>query len=224
MGCVESTRAISPSEVPLVAYEKSLGFDKWLASQVATIIKKYSYHDLININQLEAISEALSLSFSLPDDPSSPAIEALYVDNSISTRKFLMLGIVCAQGTAAEKAEEVFNAYDIDLVGQLSRLALDVLLDDLFYTVLTVLNSSADSSYISKCSATVPHVKKYLSDCICQGRDFCLKAQFVNSWEKFRGGRLLSPSAMRQYLLSCSTPRINPFEYIQKPLYMNLAA
>jgi hypothetical protein len=221
MGCVDSSRS-NDYEAPLLSFEKSIGFGKWPTSEVAAVLYKYSFGSRINLNQLEAISHTLDISIA----KHQPLLEVLQTHDSaeLDLKKLLLLGILASAGSATDKALELFDLYDTQLTDQVTKVQLDELLDNLFYTCLEVLSSGQSSAYTSKCQMAVPYAKKYLSDCISHSQDFCTKAQFVDSWAKFRGGQLLCPSALRQYLWSVASPKASALEKIPKPLYVNLAS
>lgn len=224
MGCVDSTRIEAPSEVPLIAFEKSLGFDKWPTATVTAVIKKYSFSRCVNFSQLEAICDALDLPLVSEEETYDKLIGGLCEGDSIEVSRLLTLGILCSEGSVTEKANELFETHDPELTGQLDAEGLAKVLDCLLNIVLTTLTCNHPSPYTSKCKSALPLVKRYLTNCLSQGKDTCSKPQFIDCWEKLRGGQLLTPSALRQYMYTASTPRLSPFEYISKPLYANLAA
>ena len=135
MGCTNSRKIFKDSELEAIIQSttEKLGLFQYKAEYLDRVIHRNSKNFKISESQMNKIQETLKL------DTSSRLIRAFftlfYSENHklYNTKKLATLGILLGKGTYTEKSFLLFQNYDIELKGSLSKVQIKKMISHINY-------------------------------------------------------------------------------------------
>lgn len=209
MGCIGSRHKFADEEETLAAEQAALGFSRHPLADVDCIVRKYSSDTTINVNQLKAIKQSLSLNLENYETHKSIGAFVAKLQKPGTTEylsnKVLMTGILLAEAENTQRARALFEIVDKEETGSIDVGKLQNLLTVWIETTLD-LGSLADTTpiglrakdYIAKCRQSIQrwidNLKKQL------GTTTIAKARFIEVLTTPQNAVFLNCGEFRKYL------------------------
>lgn len=213
MGCVSTRERVSKEEQAIMLMENQLEYFKSNSMLVDGVIRKYSNDGKINKSQWEDIRNFLEIK--VHNTSMCPLTEEFYgnlmKNEMISMEDLLVLGILLSNGLARQKARLIFEIFDKQCCGELSRTDLEGIIDRIAWFSVKLLpklvhnstNPPVSSAKIKKYSkelmALGEETKKALVGHILKKEDSISILKFAKIFDNDENGQLLTPHGFRNY-------------------------
>lgn len=226
MGCstCKSQKDQRPEEQIIHSFEKSLCIHKLQLITIDRVLHRYSTGKGMSISQLERAFSELSLDFS--------AFEYFYTrfyeKYEYNMKKLNCLGILLCDDQIPRKLKILFQCYDDNTTGMLSREQLETMLNDLTQVACIIIPKGAikenpkDEGLI-KYAKQIKSVRRSLIRQfvygMIEGKEFISEREFNLSYQNDDGVRnILNPKAMREYCFVVKTSLIGSVDNIMQRL------
>lgn len=126
MGCANS-RSHSSEESAILKGEKSLLWKDFLFNSAITAFEHREYQDSLSNQQFKAALADFGADYSFLDSPDSGLYAFFYKfkeDDKFDARKLKLLAILIGKGNARDKANFLFDAFDVNANQELSQTEL----------------------------------------------------------------------------------------------------
>jgi hypothetical protein len=129
MGCLESrgSKKNSEEESKIVSFESSLLFNTLNVVDIDRAFHRFATNHSMSSSQLSRAFEKLNL----PLSNFSEFYSKFIMNGTYSMRKLNTLGIILSKSTFEERLLTLFQNYDDDVSGELNRIELKAMIDDI---------------------------------------------------------------------------------------------
>lgn len=225
MGCngCKQTRE-RDEEVVLEAFEKSLGLHKLKLMTIDRVLHRYSTNGGLSISQLEKAFSELGLNFLQFDY----FYQGFYRNYEFSLNLLNCLGILLSAEPVVVKLKILFQNYDCDTSGTLSREELAVMIKDLTDVACFLIPKGAKrkfpdneklAEYFSEITSIRKSLNKQILYSIIEERETITEREFILSYQNDETTQmLLSTKALRNYFYSIKKNIIGSVQNIMRSI------
>jgi hypothetical protein len=217
MGCSLSREELREEEQSIIMEEEQLDLSKSSCVQIDLTIRKYSREWVINAKQWTIIQNELAITAkNTPKATKLEAFYALFADSKgkINGKQVNLLGIICGNGNPTTKSRLIFEIYDQDLIGKISRKDAEDLFKELFE--ITLIKIPALLPEQNEFQAPNQKIMQYLNNAreskkaakakfimiILDNQESIDKNSFVLKFDSGEYGRLLTTVGFRKFVSS----------------------
>ena len=226
MGCsgCKNNREQSSEEKVLEVFEKSLGLQEVQALSIDRILHRYSTGDGMSISQLEKAFSELKI-----DHGRFQQFYYLFYDSyAYNLKKLNCLGILLGLETVPRKLKILFQNYDTDNSGELSRDELLNMIDDITEVACVLIprgaiSANMDNKLLQSYSEQISGIRKsmirQLVASMIENKSSITEREFNVSYQNDEGVRnILSTKALREYCLFLKRSILGSVENIMRIL------
>lgn len=222
MGCssCKPQNDISPEEKTLNSFENSLGIHKLQLLTIDRVLHRYSSETGMSTSQFERAFSELSLNFS----DFQHFYCRFYEKYQYNMKKLNCLGILLSEDQAQKKLKILFQSYDTDTSGYLSREELAKMINDLTEVACVIipkgalklhLNNDKFQLYIKQIISVRKSLVRQFVASITEGKESINEREFNLSYQRDDGVRnILNTRAMREYCYHMKTHLIGSVDDI----------
>ena len=226
MGCsgCKPNREQSNEEKLLEAFEKSLGLQEVQVLSIDRILHRYSSGEGMSNSQLEKAFSELKI-----EHLKFQQFYYLFYDSyAYNLKKLNCLGILLGQETVPKKLKILFQNYDTDTSGELTRDELLNMIDDITEVacvliprgaIYTNIENKSLQSYAEQISGIRKSMIRQLVAAMIENKNSITEREFNVSYQNDEGVRnILNTKALREYCLFLKRSILGSVETIMRSL------
>jgi len=221
-GCKQ--RPESVEEIFLETFEQSLGMHTIKLLTIDRVLHRYSTESGMSISQLEKAFSELGLDLARFDK----FYRGFYKKHQFSLNQLNCLGILLSNEPVLKKLKILFQNYDTDTSGELSREELEIMVNDITEVACILIPKGAryadpDNKNLAEYLTEIVSVRKSLNRqivfSIIEERETVTEREFILSYQCDEITKnLLSTKSLRQYSYSIKKNILGSVETIMKSI------
>lgn len=205
-------------------FEKSLGMNRLKLMMIDRVLHRYSTNGGLSMSQLEKAFSEMGLNFVEFEN----FYQGFYRNYEFNLNLLNCLGILVSMEPAVVKLKILFQNYDCDTSGSLSRDELAVMIRDLTEVACVLIPKGAKRKFpenekLAEYFKEIISVRKSLNNqilySIIEDRETITEREFILSYQNDEATQmLLSPKALRQHFYSIKKNIIGSVQNIMRSI------